>query len=339
MKKMFMILASMSLVSAMAFAQDDYDYGDGYGDDGYGASEPAPAPPVAYDEGAYDQPSAPAGEQLSSDVEYKNMDANQAPAEPKEPSFFDTPINVGLHMGFGFSMLSSTEICGKDTAGTKQCTNYGDDLFGGAFEIGLAMAYNIAPSIRLGVVAEPSFEFKVYSANLGLYSIGTTYTGTDEYGWHYTYDSYYLSNVTLDAMMFALKVPVFLRYYPKKDLFVQAGVSFEFNLGTSVSYSDSDGNEVKGIEHQNLNYNGSDKNVYKFFDVNSMVVALNFGMGTTLNMGRYFADAEIRFILDMTPMTKFNSGFHDYTMTEYKCKFGDSEAKAWQIQLVLKPWF
>lgn len=29
MKKMFMILASMSLVSAMAFAQDDYDYGDG----------------------------------------------------------------------------------------------------------------------------------------------------------------------------------------------------------------------------------------------------------------------------------------------------------------------
>lgn len=339
MKKMFMILASMSLVSAMAFAQDDYDYGDGYGDDGYGASEPAPAPPVAYDEGAYDQPSEPAGEQLSSDVEYKNMDANQAPAEPKEPSFFDTPFNIGLHMGLGFTMLSSTEICGTDTAGTKICTNYGDDLFGGAFEIGLAMAYNIAPSIRLGVVAEPSFEFKVYSANLGLYSIGTTYTGTDEYGWHYTYDSYYLSNVTLDAMMFALKVPVFLRYYPKKDLFVQAGVSFEFNLGTSVSYSDSDGNEVKGIEHQNLNYNGSDKNVYKFFDVNSMVVALNFGMGTTLNMGRYFADAEIRFILDMTPMTKFNSGFHDYTMTEYKCKFGDSEAKAWQIQLVLKPWF
>ena len=262
------------------------------------------------------------------------MDANQAPAEPKEPSFFDTPFNIGLHMGLGFTMLSSTEICG-DSAGTKICNNYGDDLFGGAFEIGLAMAYNIVPSIRLGVVAEPSFEFKVYSANLGLYSIGTRYT--DEYGWDY--DSYYLSNVTLDAMMFALKVPVFLRYYPKKDLFVQLGFSFEFNLGTSVSYSDEDGNEVKGIEHQDLKYNGSDKNVYKFFDVNPLVVALNFGMGTTLNMGRYFADAEIRFILDMTPMTKFNSGFHDYTMREYKCKFDDSEAKAWQIQLVLKPWF
>ena len=135
MKKMFMFLASMSLVGTMAFAQDDYDYGDGYGDEGYGSSEPAPAPPVAYDEGAYEQPAEPAGEQLgSSDVEYKSMDANQAPAEPKEPSFFDTPINVGLHMGFGFSMLSSTEICGKDTAGTKQCTNYGDDLFGGAFD-------------------------------------------------------------------------------------------------------------------------------------------------------------------------------------------------------------
>lgn len=335
MKKMFMILASMSLVSTMAFAQDDYDYGDGYGDDGYGASEPAPAPPVAYDEGAYDQPSEPAGEQLSSDVEYKNMDANQAPAEPKEPSFFDTPFNIGLHMGLGFTMLSSTEICGTDTAGTKQCTNYGDDLFGGAFEIGLAMAYNIAPSIRLGVVAEPSFEFKVYSANLGLFAFDSGYE--DEWGdYHY---STYLSNVTLDAMMFALKVPVFLRYYPKKDLFVQLGFSFEFNLGTSVSYSDSDGNEVKGIEHQDLNYDGSDKNVYKFFDVNSMVVALNFGMGTTLNMGRYFADAEIRFILDMTPMTKFNNGFHDYTMEKYGYKFGDSEAKAWQIQLVLKPWF
>ena len=82
-----------------------------------------------------------------------------------------------------------------------------------------------------------------------------------------------------------------------------------------------------------------DKNVYRFFDVNPLVVALNFGMGTTLNMGRYFADAEIRFILDMTPMTKFNSGFHDYTMRKYGYKFGDSEAKAWQIQLVLKPWF
>lgn len=102
---------------------------------------------------------------------------------------------------------------------------------------------------------------------------------------------------------------------------------------------DSDGNEVKGIEHQNLNYDGSDKNVYKFFDVNSLVVALNFGMGTTVNMGNFFADAEIRFILDMTPMTKFNSDFHDYTMRKYGYKFGDSEAKAWQIQLVLKPWF
>ena len=335
MKKMFMILASMSLVSAMAFAQDDYDYGDGYGDDGYGASEPAPAPPVAYDEGAYDQPSAPAGEQLSSDVEYKNMDANQAPAEPKEPSFFDTPFNIGLHMGLGFTMLSSTEICGTDTAGTKQCTNYGDDLFGGAFEIGLAMAYNIVPSIRLGVVAEPSFEFKVYSANLGLFGFESGYE--DEWGDYQR--STYWTNVTLDALMFALKVPVFLRYYPKKDLFVQLGFSFEFNLGTSVSYSDEDGHEVSGFSERDLECKDGDKNVYRFFDVNPLVVALNFGMGTTLNMGRYFADAEIRFILDMTPMTKFNSGFHDYTMRKYGYKFGDSEAKAWQIQLVLKPWF
>ncbi|MBR4784999.1 MAG: outer membrane beta-barrel protein [Fibrobacter sp.] len=335
MKKMFMFLASMSLVGTMAFAQDDYDYGDGYGDDGYGSSEPAPAPPV-YDEGAYEQPSAPAGEQLgATDVEYKNMDANKAPVEEKEPYFLDTPFSIGLHLGLGFSMLSSTEICGKDTTGASQCTNYGDDLLGGAFEIGAAVSYAVAPNLGLAVVAEPSFEFKVYSANLGLYSIGTTYT--DEYGWDY--DSYYLSNVTLDAMMFALKVPVFLRFYPKKDLFVQLGVSFEFNLGTSVSYSDEDGHEVKGIEHQDLNYNGSDKNVYKFFDVNSTVVALNFGMGTTVHMGNYFADAEIRFILDMTPMTKFNGGFHDYTMKTYGYKFEDSEAKAWQIQLVLKPWF
>lgn len=335
MKKMFMFLASMSLVGTMAFAQDDYDYGDGYGDDGYGSSEPAPAPPV-YDEGAYEQPSAPAGEQLgATDVEYKNMDANKAPVEEKEPYFLDTPFSIGLHLGLGFTMLSSTEIYGTDTTGAKHTNNYGDDLLGGAFEIGAGVSYAVAPNLGLAVVAEPSFEFKVYSANLGRFWIGDYYE--DEYGYSQGYS--YLSNVTLDAMMFALKVPVFLRFYPKKDLFVQAGVSFEFNLGTSVSFSDEDGKEIKGLSEDALISEGTDKNVYRFFDVNSMVVALNFGMGTTVHMGNYFADAEIRFILDMTPMTKFNSGFHDYTMKKYGFKYSDSEAKAWQIQLVLKPWF
>ncbi len=327
MKKMFLFLASMSLVGTMAFAQDDYDYGDDYGTEAASASE------ESTDVGS----SEPAAEQPASDVEYKSMDdeSKKTSRDEKERSLFDEPLTFGFHLGFGVSMLYATEICGTDAAGTEACTNYGDDLFGGGLELGLGISYALLPSIRLALVAEPSLEFKVYSADLGTYQIGTTYT--DDYGWDV--NSYYISDVTLDAWMFAIKVPVFVRYYPKKDLYVQLGLSFELNLGTSVSYTDEDGNEVKGIEHQNLDYDGSDKNVYKFFDVNSFVLGLNFGMGTTVSLGNMMADAEIRLILDMMPMTKFNDGFHDYTMNKYGYKFNDSDAKSWQVQIVLKPWF
>ena len=84
---------------------------------------------------------------------------------------------------------------------------------------------------------------------------------------------------------------------------------------------------------------GSDKNVYKYFDVNSFVMGLNFGMGTTLAIGNMLYDAELRLILDMMPMVKFNDDFHAYTMNRYGYQFNDSDAKSWQIQIVIKPWF
>lgn len=327
MKKMFLFLASLSLVGTMAFAQDDYDYGDSYGEEASSAA--------SEDEYTDVGSSEPAAEQPASDVEYKSMDdeSKKTSRDEKERSLFDKPLNFGLHMGFGISMLYATEITGTNPATQQEVTtNYGDDLFGGAFEIGAGIAYNILESIRLSAVAEPSLEFKLYSANLGTYRIWTV----DDYG----FDDYYISDVTIDNFMVGLKLPVFIRYYPKKDLFVQLGLSFELNLTSSTSYSDEDGNEVKGLDRQDLTGDdGSDKNVYKYFDVNSFVMGLNFGMGTTLAIGNMLYDAELRLILDMNPMIKFNDDFHAYTMNRYGFQFNDSDAKSWQVQIVIKPWF
>ena len=327
MKKMFLFLASLSLAGTMAFAQDDYDYGDSYGEEASSAA--------SEDEYTDVGSSEPAAEQPASDVEYKSMDdeSKKTSRDEKERSLFDKPLNFGLHMGFGISMLYATEITGTNPATQQEVTtNYGDDLFGGAFEIGAGIAYNILESIRLSAVAEPSLEFKLYSANLGTYRIWTV----DDYG----FDDYYISDVTIDNFMVGLKLPVFIRYYPKKDLFVQLGLSFELNLTSSTSYSDEDGNEVKGLDRQDLTGDdGSDKNVYKYFDVNSFVMGLNFGMGTTLAIGNMLYDAELRLILDMNPMIKFNDDFHAYTMNRYGFQFNDSDAKSWQVQIVIKPWF
>lgn len=327
MKKMFLFLASLSLVGTMAFAQDDYDYGDSYGEEASSAA--------SEDEYTDVGSSEPAAEQPASDVEYKSMDdeSKKTSRDEKERSLFDKPLNFGLHMGFGISMLYATEITGTNPVTQQEVTtNYGDDLFGGAFEIGAGIAYNILESIRLSAVAEPSLEFKLYSANLGTYRIWTV----DDYG----FDDYYISDVTIDNFMVGLKLPVFIRYYPKKDLFVQLGLSFELNLTSSTSYSDEDGNEVKGLDRQDLTGDdGSDKNVYKYFDVNSFVMGLNFGMGTTLAIGNMLYDAELRLILDMNPMIKFNDDFHAYTMNRYGFQFNDSDAKSWQVQIVIKPWF
>ena len=331
MKKMFLFLASLSLVGTMAFAQDDYDYGDSYGEEASSAA--------SEDEYTDVGSSEPAAEQPASDVEYKSMDdeSKKTSRDDKERSLFDKKLNFGVHMGFGISMLYATEIKGVNPVTQQEVTtNYGDDLFGGAFEIGGAIAYNILNDFRLSAVAEPSLEFKMYSANLGTYNIWTTYT--DDYGFDQT--GWYVSDVTIDNFMVGLKLPVFIRYYPKKDLFVQLGLSFELNLSNSTSYSDEDGNEVKGLANTDLtDEDGNDKNVYKYFDVNSFVMGLNFGMGTTLAIGNMLYDAEIRLILDMNPMVKFNDDFHAYTMSKYGFKFDDSEAKSWQLQIVIKPWF
>ena len=200
MKKMFLFLASLSLAGTMAFAQDDYDYGDSYGEEASSAA--------SEDEYTDVGSSEPAAEQPASDVEYKSMDdeSKKTSRDDKERSLFDKKLNFGFHMGFGISMLYATEITGTNPAnGQEVTTNYGDDLFGGAIEIGGAIAYNILDNIRLSAVAEPSLEFKLYSGDLGTYRIWTV----DDYG----FDDYYISDVTIDNFMVGLKVPVFVRYY------------------------------------------------------------------------------------------------------------------------------
>ena len=96
MKKMFLLLASLSLVSTMAFAQDDYDYGDSYG------TEEAASTP---DEGSYESSAPAAAEQPASDVEYKSMDdeskktsRDESPTSP----FFSRPFNMAAHVAVGF---------------------------------------------------------------------------------------------------------------------------------------------------------------------------------------------------------------------------------------------
>ena len=235
MKKMFLFLAAASLVSATAFAQDDYDYGE----DDYGSSESASASDDGYtDMGSEEKASE---EQSSSDVEYKSMDDESKKTSRNEGeggSVFDKPYNLGWSFGAGLSGLFSTEVCIPNIPGS--CDDYGGDLFGGAVEFGGSLNYHF--NNFLSFIAEANIDLRFYMTDLGQFYINSY----DDYGY---YSSYY-SNVSLDALVIGLQVPVLARYNFTPTIFAEAGLQLELNLGTSISFSDEDGTEISGMTEE-----------------------------------------------------------------------------------------
>lgn len=313
MKKMFLFLAAASLVSATAFAQDDYDYGE----DDYGSSESASASDDGYtDMGSEEKASE---EQSSSDVDYKSMDDESKKTSRNEGeggSVFDKPYNLGWNFGAGLSGLFSTEVCIPNVPGS--CGDYGGDLFGGAVEFGGSLNYHF--NNFLSLIAMANLEVKMYSADIGAFPV----TYYDDYG--YSHSEW--SELTIDVYSLALKVPVLARYNFTPTLFAEAGLGFELNLATGHGFSDDEGTEVSGLTQSDL----GDKWIYNYFDVNGFVAALEIGGGVTLDVGKFYVDLGLRIIIDVLPYVKLDDIF---TSAGYE----KSSAKAWQVQFVMNPWF
>jgi len=317
MKKMFLALAVAGLASTMAFAQDDYDYGDDYGtestssDDGYtelGSSEAAPA----------EEAPAPA-----SDVEYKSMDDESKKVSRNEGeggSVFDKQLNVGWNAGIGLGGFFSTEVCNSSLSalGVNACDDYGGDLFGGSFEFGGSLMYHINNSFS--VEASLNIDLRIYMAKLGQFYLNVY----DDYGY---YNSYY-SEVTLDALTFGIRVPVLGRYNFTPTVYAEAGLGVEVNLGTNISFSDEDGEDVSGVSDEDM----GDKVVYKYFHASSFVGSLIVGGGATLDIGKFYSDVGVRVIVDFLPYIKLDDMF-------INAGWDKSSAKSWQIQFYMNPWF
>lgn len=306
---MFLFLAAASLVSATAFAQDDYDYGEDYG-----SSESAPASEDGYtDMGSSDESTS---DNSGSDVEYKSMDDESkktSRTEGEGGSVFDKPYNLGWNVGVGFSGFFSTEVC--DNVIHTLCTDYGGDLFGGAMEFGGSLNYHF--NNNLSLIAEANIDIRIYMTNLGSFNIDDGYYG-------------YSSDVTLDAFVFGLQVPVLARYNFTPTIYAEAGLQLELNLGTGISFSDEDGTEVTGMTERMM----GDKWVYNYFDVNGFVASIVIGGGTTIDVGKFYTDVGVRVIIDFLPYIKLDDGF---TISGYP--FEESSAKSWQIQFYMNPWF
>lgn len=311
MKKMFLFLAAASLVSATAFAQDDYDYGDDYG-----SSESTSASDDGYtDMGSGDES---ASENSGSDVDYKSMDDESKKTSRNEGeggSLFDKPFNLGWNAGLGFGGFISTEVCHPTF---NVCDDYGGDLFGGSFEFGGSINYHFTNFLSL--VAEANIDLRFYMTDLGQFYINSY----DDYGY---YSSYY-SNVSLDALVIGLQVPVLARYNFTPTIFAEAGLQLELNLGTSISFSDEDGTEISGMTEEMM----GDKWVYNYFDVNGFVASIVIGGGTTIDVGKFFTDVGVRIIFDVMPYIKLDDMF-------VNAGYDKSSAKSWQIQFYMNPWF
>ena len=317
MKKMFLFLAAASLVSATAFAQDDYDYGDDYG-----SSESASASDDGFtDMGSGDES---ASDNSGSDVDYKSMDDESKKTSRNEGeggSLFDKPYNLGWNAGLGFGGFFSTEVCNPTLAaqrGYSVCDDYGGDLFGGSFEFGGSINYHFTNFLSL--IAEANIDLRFYMTDLGQFYI----RGTDDYG----YTTSYYSNVSLDALVIGLQVPVLARYNFTPTIYAEAGLNLELNLGTSISFSDEDGTEVTGMTEEMM----GDKWIYNYFDVNGFVAGIVLGGGTTLDVGKFFTDVGVRIIIDLMPYVKLDDMFTNVGWEQ-------SSAKSWQIQFYMNPWF
>lgn len=302
MKKMFLALVVAGFASTMAFAQDDYDYGDDYGteassgDDGF--------TDVSGDE------AAPAAEAPATDVEYKSMDEGKKVSrdEGAKPAFFEKPFNMAGHIAMGIgSFWNSPDMF--DNADWRQAygmdTNPYNEWLGYSVAFGMAFNYrfidilSVSPEINLGI--------RGFVRNLDSY-----------YSWRYGY-----VDVNENLFMLDLELPILARVMPTHQMYFEAGPQFSLKLvGThSIDYVDEDGNTIDS------DANGS-------WDCASFFVTLIVGGGATVDLDGNLFDIGLRLVLDMTRLEKNETEYMDINGGTFK-----DETKMWTIQLVVKYWF
>lgn len=275
MKKMFLVLAAASLVGTMAFAQDDYDYGDDYGtsaasDDGYtdmdGNSNAAPA------------------EQPASDVEYKSMDDESKKVSRDEgatPAFFTKPFNMAANISFGYGAFWNTPEM-YDNAAWRQATgmdsNPYDEWLGYAVAFGMAFNYRIID--LLSISPEFNFGIRGYVRNL---------------------DSYYGYELNENLFMFDIEVPIMARVMPTQQVYFEAGPQFSVKL---VGTHSLDLVDTYSGETVDSDTDGS-------WECSSFFVTLVLGGGAMLNLDGKLYDIGLRLFLDMTKLEKDNTEMPD----------------------------
>ena len=308
MKKMFLLLASLSLVSTMAFAQDDYDYGDSYGTEEAASTS---------DEGSYESSAPAAAEQPASDVEYKSMDdeskktsRDESPTSP----FFSRPFNMAAHVAVGFgSFWAVPEQYDNETwrKAMNMDTNPYDEWLGYSVSFGMAFNYrfidilSISPEINLGI--------RGFVRNLDSY-----------YSYHYGY-----VDINENLFMFDLELPVLARVMPTHQVYFEAGPQFtvKFVGNHSIDYVDDQGNTIES------DTDGS-------WECASFFVSLILGGGATLDIDGKLFDIGLRLVLDMTKLEKDNTDYPEFDSNGVPTgsTFKD-ETKMWTLQLVVKYWF
>lgn len=271
MKKMFLALAAASLVSTMAFAQDDYDYGDDYGTEASTSS----------DDGYTDMDSgdkATTEEKPASDVEYKNMDEGKKVSrnEGEMSSIFDRPYNIGARISLGLADFFNTPKASNPE------TNAEEDAYKGwmGVQVSLGFIFNYHINNMFSIVPELNFEVRDYFSDADGY-----WPVKDDYG----YFAGYATDVQYNLRQFNLNIPVMVRYNPTPEIFIEAGAALSVNLYADYALT----SDEYGIDQTLDDWNCA-----------STIIALQFGAGYTLGIGNNkFGDIGARFVLDMTKLS------------------------------------
>ena len=270
MKKMFLALAAASLVSTMAFAQDDYDYGDDYGTEASTSS----------DDGYTDMDSgdkAAAEEKPASDVEYKNMDEGKKVSrnEGEMSSIFDRPYNLGARISLGLADFYNTPKTVNPETGVEE-----DAMKGWmGVQVALGFIFNYHINNMFSIVPELNFEVRDYFSDADGY-----YAVYDDYGYY----AGVATDVQYNLRQFNLNIPVMVRYNPTPQIFIEAGAAFSVNLYADYALT----SDEYGIDE-----------TLDDWECSSTAFALQFGAGYTLGIGNNkFGDIGARFVLDMTKL-------------------------------------
>lgn len=302
---MFLFLAAASLVSATAFAQDDYDYGEDYG-----SSESAPASEDGYtDMGSSDESTS---DNSGSDVEYKSMDEGKKVSrdEGTKPAFFDRPFNMAAHIAVGYGSFWNTPDQYDNAEWRKAYevdSNPYDEWLG--YSVAFGMAFNYRFMNMLSVSPEINLGIRGFVRNLDSY-------------YSYWYDTYV--EVNEDIFMFDIELPILLRVMPTQQMYFEAGPQFTLKLvaNHSVDYIDSYTDETIYSDAK-----GS-------WECATFFASLVIGGGATLDLDGKLFDIGLRFIMDMTKLEKDDTDMLDLDGSTFK-----DETKMWTLQLVVKYWF